>query len=440
MCHDVPPIVATVREEGELPVTTPTPDLDRSVPALLLKVGHYPLHFGGVGVVRSLGRCGVDVYAVTEGRFTPAAVSRHLRGRFALPTTGAEEPADLLDPLLRVGRAIGRPTMLVPTDDEAAVVVSELADALAPAFLFPRSDPLSLVRSLASKEGLHAACQKYGVPTAAVVTPTSQEDVEHYAAHGEFPVVIKSREAFERRARPTVRSSTVVTGPDELRALSEGWPDPPGVVLQEYLPREDSEDWLLHAYTGADGAIASLHTGVKVRSWPAHAGVTSCAYSVWNPDLAAVATDMYRQLGFAGASHLDWRLDRRDSRYKLLDFNPRVGAAFRLFENEVGVDVVRAQHLALTGRPIPDAPVPEARRLLIEDADLAARYAYRKDPTTAPHAPERTSQTAFGWFALDDPLPVLPVVLGRGTGAAARLSRAGRSAARRLTGRRERGS
>jgi len=44
-------------------------ELDRSVPALLLKLGNYPLHHGGVGVVRSLGRCGVDVYAVTEGRF-----------------------------------------------------------------------------------------------------------------------------------------------------------------------------------------------------------------------------------------------------------------------------------------------------------------------------------------------------------------------------------
>ena len=62
--------------------------LDRSVPALLLKLGDYPLHHGGLGVVRSLGRCGVDVYAVTEGAFTPVAVSRHLRGRITWPTTG----------------------------------------------------------------------------------------------------------------------------------------------------------------------------------------------------------------------------------------------------------------------------------------------------------------------------------------------------------------
>ena len=60
-----------------------------------------------------------------------------------------------------------------------------------------------------------------------------------------------------------------------------------------------------------------------------------------------------RAIGFSGIADLDWRLDRRDGRYKLLDFNPRVGAQFRLFETDAGIDVVRALHLDLTGRPVP---------------------------------------------------------------------------------------
>ncbi|GLZ47644.1 hypothetical protein Acsp06_38290 [Actinomycetospora sp. NBRC 106375] len=47
-------------------------DLDRDVPALLLKVGRCPLHHGGLGVVRSLGRAGVAVHAVTEGPALPS--------------------------------------------------------------------------------------------------------------------------------------------------------------------------------------------------------------------------------------------------------------------------------------------------------------------------------------------------------------------------------
>ena len=71
--------------------------------------------------------------------------------------------------------------------------------------------------------------------------------------------------------------------------------------------------------------------------------MTACAYVVDNPELAEIsAAEFIKRIGFTGIVDLDWRFDRRDGRYKLLDFNPRMGAQFRLFENEAGVDVVRA--------------------------------------------------------------------------------------------------
>ncbi|WP_238431999.1 NAD(P)-binding domain-containing protein [Streptomyces cavernae] len=83
--------------------------VDRDVPGLIVKFGDYPLHHGGVGAIRSLGRLGVPMYAITEDRCTPAAVSRHLCRAFVWPTTGTEEPKRLVEGLLRIGRLIGRP-------------------------------------------------------------------------------------------------------------------------------------------------------------------------------------------------------------------------------------------------------------------------------------------------------------------------------------------
>src|SRR5919199_632875 len=79
---------------------------DASTPAFIVKLRRYPLHHGGVGAIRSLGRLGVPVFAVTEDRFTPAAVSRYLRARFTWPTTGLEDPDTLVDGLLRMSREI----------------------------------------------------------------------------------------------------------------------------------------------------------------------------------------------------------------------------------------------------------------------------------------------------------------------------------------------
>jgi D-aspartate ligase len=82
-------------------------------------------------VIRTLGRAGVSVYAVTEEGVTPASTSRYLTGRVKLSSGGEPDQAALLDRLVEVVDRLpaGRP--LVCTDDEAAVLVAEGAGSLA---------------------------------------------------------------------------------------------------------------------------------------------------------------------------------------------------------------------------------------------------------------------------------------------------------------------
>jgi D-aspartate ligase len=382
---------------------------DHAVPALIVKFGDYPLHHGGVGAIRSLGRLGVPVYAITEDPYTPAASSRYLRRAFVWPTTGTEEPDRLVEGLLRIGKRIGRPAVLVPTDEEAAVLIAERQRELGDAFLFPRVEA-GLPRRLASKQGLHELCVEHGIPTPAASFPQSYDDIERFARTARFPVVAKNREAFVRRARPAVNGTTRIGSREALLSLACDWGERPGVILQEYLPREEAEDWIVHAYFDADSNPRALFTGVKVRSWPPHAGMTANAYVVDNPELADLAARFIKQIGFTGIIDLDLRFDRRDGRYKLLDFNPRVGAQFRLFESESGVDVVRAMHLDMTGRAVPEGEQRAGHRYIVENIDLPALLAYRRSGYTTPHAPTRASGTELAWLAGDDPLPFLTML------------------------------
>ncbi|WP_286256132.1 ATP-grasp domain-containing protein [Streptomyces graminofaciens] len=392
------------RKSGNGPIP-----VDRDVPGLIVKFGGYPLHHGGVGAIRSLGRLGVPMYAITEDRYTPAAVSRYLRRAFVWPTTGTEEPEELVEGLLRIGRSIGRPTVLVPTDEEAAVLIAEHQGELAERFLFPRVDA-ELPRRLASKQGLHELCAEHGIPSPAAAFPQSYEEIERFAERARFPLVAKNREAFERRRRPAVNGTTRIATREGLLRLARDWGERPGVILQDYLPREDAEDWIVHAYFDAHSMPRALFTGVKVRSWPPHAGMTANAYIVDNPELADLAARFIKQIGFSGVVDLDLRFDRRDGQYKLLDFNPRMGAQFRLFESEAGIDVVRAMHLDLTGRSVPEGEQLTGRRYIVENIDLPALLAYRRSGYTTPHAPAHASGTELAWLAGDDPLPFLTML------------------------------
>lgn len=379
-------------------------DADRDVPGLIVKFGDYPLHHGGVGAIRSLGRLGIPMYAITEDRYTPAAASRYLRRAFVWPTTGTEEPERLVEGLLRVGARIGRPTVLVPTDEEAAVLIAEHQEELGERFLFPRVDA-KLPRRLASKQGLHELCVEHGIPSPAAAFPQSYEEIVVFAESARFPIVAKNREAFVRRSQPAVNGTTRIATREGLLTLARDWGDQPGVILQEYLPREEAEDWIVHAYFDADSTPLAMFTGVKVRSWPPHAGMTANAYVVDNPELADLAARFIKQIGFSGVIDLDLRFDRRDGQYKLLDFNPRMGAQFRLFESESGIDVVRAMHLDLTGRTVPEGEQRAGHRYIVENIDLPALLAYRRSGYTTPHAPARASGTELAWLAGDDLRP-----------------------------------
>jgi predicted ATP-grasp superfamily ATP-dependent carboligase len=375
----------------------------KNVPVLLVKVGRYPHDYGGLGVVRTLGRMGVPVYAMVEDRFTPVATSRYLTGRFVRTSSGLEDPAHLVELLLDLGRSIGRPAIAVPTDDEAAVLLAEHADELTACFLLPRVSP-GLPRRLASKDTLHELCRRNGVPTPRIAVPANVQELLAAGRSLGYPVVIKNREPFARLRAPAAGTSTVISNEVELRERFPSEPLP-SLLLQEYVPREEAEDWITHLYCGAGGEAQVVFTGLKLRSWPPYAGFTTRADARPNPRLARQATEFCRTIKYGGIADLDWRFDRRDGQYKLLDFNPRRGAQFRLFETVGGVDVVRALYLDLTGRPVPRERQNYARQFAAGHLDLpsAVISGFRERRLPSRTAPNGTVERA--WLSIDDPTP-----------------------------------
>lgn len=394
------------------------------MPALIVKIGTYRLHHGGVGAIRSLGRLGVPVFAIVEDRGTPAAVSRYLHERFVWPTTGLEDPDWLVEGLLDVGRRIGRKSVLITCDDEAAVLIAEHAAELSETFLFPKVEP-SLPRLLVDKYGLYRTCLEHGISTPWAATPSTLDGLDDLAIG--FPVVVKNREAFGRLRTPAVATTTRFDDIDCLRSAAQAWGEPFSVLVQEYIPVDDAEDWIVHAYCDEFSNCVVEFSGVKTRSYPPHAGVTTSAYSVRNPTLAEITARFVKAIGYRGVLDLDWRYDRRDGQYKLLDFNPRVGAQFRLFENEAGVDVVRALHLDMTGREVPVADQVDGRHFVVESLDPLSALAPDCGYTT-PSAPVRAATTELAWLAWDDILPALVMVANIPLQALRRLQRLWRSA------------
>ena len=359
--------------------------------------------------MRSLGRAGVPVYAITEDRWTPAAVSRYLVDHFTWPTTGAEPITELRSGLLGVAERIGRAAIAIPTDDKAATLLAEQFGPGDP-LIIPKISPW-LPRVLASKRRLTELCGQVGIPTPAAEYAASAADLLAYAEAGPFPVAVKKVDSWGTTQARAVENTTIIWSPEELVKLAMRSPAATDVMLQEYIPADAAEDWVFHMYCDAESNCRVAFTGIKLRSWPPRGGATATARIVSNETVAELSMRLCKEIGYRGIGDLDWRFDRRDGRYKLVDFNPRVGAQFRLFETDVGIDVVRALHLDLSGRPVPAGSQVEGRRFLAENLFALGMFAPRTRAALAPPLPPARGKVELAWLALDDPLPVLSMVV-----------------------------
>lgn len=383
----------------------PVPDVDTATPSVVLKLGDNPFDHGGLGAARSLGRLGVTVYAVDRSTGTPPLASRYVRGRW-LWHPDPDDAGQVREGLMRLAERIGRPAVLIPTDDLSAVFLAEEGEALRPWFLFP-DQPSGLPRRVIDKYALFSLCRELDVPCVATELVRSVEEAEEFAARVGFPLVVKVRVPWQSSDGGPIRRTTILGSRQELVAFFRHVRAGDGMLVQEHIPGGRGHDWFFHGYCDGASQCRPAFTGVKERSYPAHAGPTALGRATRNPELVAEVRDLLGRLSYRGILDLDMRLDARDGRYKLLDFNPRLGAQFRVFRDSAGVDVAVAAHLDLTGRPVPHGAQIDGRAFLVENYDLPATFDYWRrgelDPYRWLNSVRGVDELA--WFAWDDLRP-----------------------------------
>jgi hypothetical protein len=267
--------------------------------------------------------------------------------------------------------------------------------------------------------------------------PTSYDELVTAARELTFPVVAKNVAPWTRLTAPVVPSTTFIGSESELLTRFADRTDFSGLLLQEFVPHDSAEDWFVHIYCDADWTGRLSLTGRKAYAWPPGRGVTTDARSVPNPELAELALRFCREVGYRGIADMDWRYDRRDGNYKLVDFNPRIGAQFRYGRTTDGLDVVRALHLDVTGRPLPQGEQDFNRRMVVEHLYVPSRMLHKPSRLPAGLPVPPGTRTHGAWLDDRDPLPAAVAAVRFAGAASVSLSKYLSSAVRtRFTRRR----
>ncbi|MET9698183.1 ATP-grasp domain-containing protein [Streptomyces sp. NPDC006529] len=343
------------------------------VPAVLLRLDRNPFHHGTLGAVRSLGRKGVEVHAVVETGGGPMGRSRYLRAVHPGPSGGVdpERPEALLECLTRVAERIGRPAVLVAMDDLSAIAVSRLAPALRDRFRIPHQ-PDGLPARVADKAELARLCARWEIPHPETVVPAGAAEAAEAAWRLGLPVVAKWSRPWLLPPGAGLRSTTLVHTAAEARRLYERTAEAGSpLLLQRFLPAGADTDWFFHGCFARGGHPLLAGSGRKELSWPVRTGLTAMGRWLPDPAVEEAGLRLAERLGYHGILDLDFRRDERGC-FRLVDFNPRPGAQFRLFTDEAGLDVVQALYLDLTGQRVPEPVGGPGRVFLAENYALLA--------------------------------------------------------------------
>jgi predicted ATP-grasp superfamily ATP-dependent carboligase len=373
---------------------TTVPLFDTRVPAVVLRTDRNPFHHGTLGAVRSLGRTGVEVHVVADCAGSPVGRSRFVRRLHAPPAADAG-PDEIAAVLRRVAATLEHPAVLLPMDDAGAVAVGRMRAALGTDYLLPGPSPV-LPEHVADKAELATVCAALDVPHPVTVAPDSAARAASAAWRLGLPVVAKWSRPWLLPAGSGLRSTVLVRSPREARELYARTPEAGSpLLLQEFLPPGVDRDWFVHGYADRSGTLVAGGTGRKLHSWPRGAGLTAVGTWADRPPLWRLTARLVAELGYRGVLDLDFRRCAGTGRYHLLDFNPRPGAQFRLFTDTAGLDVVRALHLDLTGRPLPHGEPRPGRTFVVEN--YAPLTALRPAP----------ADRELAWHARDDLAPGL---------------------------------
>ncbi|HVF76137.1 MAG TPA: hypothetical protein VM938_13955 [Acidimicrobiales bacterium] len=379
--------------------------LDTSVGAVVANLGSH----GALAAVRTLGRLGVAVHGVHHER-TPAFRSRYLAG------TSLVAVDRLGDELLALGTRLGnRPVLFSAGDAETAVMIDR-ADELSAVYRLPQTPP-AVLRDLVNKRRLSVLCEERGMPVVRSRYPTTRDEAAAVADELDFPLLVKAVDPQVLRAQSNATAVAIVDNVDELVLAFAGMDG--DVVVQEFVP---GDDWLFDGYFRRGGECVAAFTGRKVHQCPPRIGTTSLGVHEPNEAVASSLVAFLGGLAYEGVVDCDVRRDERDGTFKLLDVNPRVGEAFRLFTDDGDLDVVRMQYLDLTGNEVRPGTVRVGRKWAVELNEAVALMQWRgadDAPAARAYLGALRGVDEVAWFATDDLAPVGAV----GAVAARRLAR-----------------
>jgi predicted ATP-grasp superfamily ATP-dependent carboligase len=363
----------------------------------------------GLTAVRCLGREGIAVRGFDIGARGAGFRSRYCKAAAVCPDP-LGQPQELVRFLRHQARDASRKVVLLPTSDLFFLFLSRHRVQLADRFLMSLPS-LEVAESVVNKRRLYELAAAHGTAFPQSHFPGTYDEALAVKDSLRYPAFIKPYWGHEwRRHFGGQHKGFKVQSPEEfLGRFREVLASGHSALVQSYITSPDDNLFSLSLYVSEKGEVLGAFPRRQVRQYPPNSGTVTLAIGEANAELVASGAHFCRSIGYRGIVGLEYKRDREDDRYKLLDFNPRLMLSDALTAY-CGINLPLLQYLDLTGQdPAPRREYAQGITWLESMADFQAfkQYHERGELPLKDWLKSIRRARVFALFAWDDPLPFL---------------------------------
>jgi len=381
----------------------------------------------GYGIVRSLARAGIRVFAFHSEADEYGRLSR-LCEAYRLPPRA--DDAALVRILVARRARLATAPVLFATSDRYALLLARQATELAPHFRFHWVSA-RMLEAIVDKATIGAACARAGVPAPYTRITRADDDPLALAREIDYPCLIKPCR-FDAPFPPRLKNFLARTRA-ELAGFFRAHPQTLGAsICQQVIEGGDDQVFQCTALIGAGGAPRAVFCTRKLHQYRPGFGVMCFGRSEYNETVVALALQLLHFLGYRGLASLEFKYCARDGRYYFIEMNPRLPWYSALFA-AAGVNLPQLAWFDLAdGAATPPARQRDGAHWLSAKLDAGWFVSSRAARCEGLLGWLRSIARArvFAWFDARDPLPwlratlALPALAVRRARAGARAQRA----------------
>ncbi|MFZ0360934.1 MAG: hypothetical protein WAL58_10900 [Terriglobales bacterium] len=306
--------------------------------------------YQGLGIVRSLGRQGIPV-CVVDDEYSISRFSRYATRFVSVPDLRNERAA--VDRLIEIGKRGGLDGwILYPTREELVAALSHNREELSQVFRVPTPD-WETVKWAWDKRNTYRLAQELGIPTPVTHYPENigqLAQLDSLAPPFALKPAIKEHFVYATKAKAWRANNH-----SELRSLYQKAVELAGdgeIMVQELIPGGGTQQFSYCAFFRKGEAVGKM-VARRRRQHPLEFGRASTyVESVDVPILEEFSERFLRAIDYYGLVEIEYKLDPRDSQYKLLDVNARTWG-YHSLGAQAGVDFSYMLYADQVGLPVP---------------------------------------------------------------------------------------